>query len=220
MVSTLDDIDWILNLRGKDIPFNPVFISYLIFLPSEDGQHSAKLFIDQCKVADEDIKAHLSENRVQIFGYNEIYAHLQEMTVQKLRIGYDENVCNQKLYEEIKDAEPKHFDALIEHVKALKNPVEMEGMRNANIKSCVSLIQYFAWMEDYLKRNPDQEDMNEYTAAKKLEEFRMTRDLYMGASFDTISSIGPNGAVIHYKPKKGSSLKMTNTEIYLLDSGV
>ena len=62
--------------------------------------------------------------------------------------------------------------------------------------------------------------MNEYTAAKKLEEFRKTRDLYMGPSFDTISSIGPNGAVIHYKPKKATALKMNNKEIYLLDSGV
>lgn len=62
--------------------------------------------------------------------------------------------------------------------------------------------------------------MTEYTAAKKLEEFRKTRELYQGPSFDTISSIGPNGAVIHYKPKKDTALKMTNKEIYLLDSGV
>lgn len=62
--------------------------------------------------------------------------------------------------------------------------------------------------------------MTEYTAAKKLEEFRKTRELYVGPSFDTISSIGPNGAVIHYKPKKGTALTMNNKEIYLLDSGV
>ena len=64
----------------------------------------------------------------------------------------------------------------------------MEGMRKVNIKNCASLVQYFAWMEDHLKKNPDS-DMTEYTAAKKLEEFRKTRDLYMGPSFDTISSM-------------------------------
>lgn len=142
------------------------------------------------------------------------------MAGEKKRIGFDENVCNQRLFEVIKDAEPKHFDAPIENVKAVKNEVEMNGMRNANIKSCASLIQYFAWMEDFLKKNPDQTEMTEYTAAKKLEEFRMTRDLYVGPSFDTISSIGPNGAVIHYKPKKGTALAMNNKELYLLDSGV
>ena len=75
-------------------------------------------------------------------------------------------------------------------------------------------------MEDYLNKNPDGGEMNEYTAAKRLEEFRAQRDLYKGPSFDTISSIGPNGAVIHYKPKKDTALKMNSTELYLLDSGV
>lgn len=107
----------------------------------------------------------------------------------------------------------------MEAIKAVKNSTEMEGMRKVNIKNCASLIQYFAWMEDHLKKNPDS-DMTEYTAAKKLEEFRKTRDLYMGPSFDTISSMGPNGAVIHYKPEKTTALKMNNKEIYLLDSGV
>ena len=74
-------------------------------------------------------------------------------------------------------------------------------------------------MEDHLKKNPDS-DMTEYTAAEKLEEFRKTRDLYVGPSFDTISSMGPNGAVIHYKPEKDTALKMNNKELYLLDSGV
>lgn len=78
-------------------------------------------------------------------------------------------------------------------------------MRNANIKNCASLVEYFAWMEDQLKNNPNH-NQTEYTAAKKLEEFRMTRELYMGPSFDTISSIGPNGAVIHYKPKQDTAL--------------
>ena len=110
--------------------------------------------------------------------------------------------------------------AVVESIKAKKNEVEMQGMRNANIKNCASLVQYFAWMEDNLHKNPDNKDMTEYTAAKKLDEFRSMRDLYMGSSFDTISSIGPNGAVIHYKPKKDTSLQMNNKELYLLDSGV
>lgn len=95
----------------------------------------------------------------------------------------------------------------------------MEGMRRANIKNCVALIRYFAWVEEHLKTTPDS-DLTEFSAAEKLEEFRKLGDLYVGPSFESISSIGPNGAVIHYKPEKDTALKMNNKEIYLLDSGV
>ena len=80
----------------------------------------------------------------------------------------------------------------------------MQGMRNANIRNCASLIEYFAWLDDYLKSNPHS-NLTEWTAAEKLEEFRKTRELYVGPSFDTISSIGPNGAVIHYSPEKDTA---------------
>lgn len=92
-------------------------------------------------------------------------------------------------------------------------------MRRANIKNSVSLVQYFAWLESHLNSNPDT-DLTEFTASEKLEDFRRLADLYMGPSFETISSIGPNGAVIHYKPELETALKMNNKEIYLLDSGV
>jgi len=92
-------------------------------------------------------------------------------------------------------------------------------MRNANIKNCVALAKYFAWLEDTLKSNPDS-GLTEYDVAQKLTEFRKEGDLYVGPSFESISSIGPNGAVIHYKPEKDIALKMNDKEIYLLDSGV
>lgn len=170
-------------------------------------------------MTDESVQAHLKENNISVFEYSDITKHLQELVSEKKTIAFDENTCNQKLYEAFVDGTPTHFENVVEHIKAVKNPTEMQGMRNSNIKSCASLVQYFAWFEDHLKNNPDS-DMTEYSAAKKLEEFRKTRELYMGPSFDTISSMGPNGAVIHYKPEKATALKMNNKEIYLLDSGV
>ena len=92
-------------------------------------------------------------------------------------------------------------------------------MRSANIKNSVSLVQFFAWLQDHLKHNPET-TLNEYTAAEKLEEFRREQDLYVGPSFESISSIGPNGAVIHYKPEPETALTLNDKEIYLLDSGV
>lgn len=80
------------------------------------------------------------------------------------------------------------------------------------------MIKYFGWLENELKNNPDS-GLTEYDGARKVEKFREEGELYKGPSFDTISSIGPNGAVIHYKPKKDTALKLNNTEIYLLDNG-
>lgn len=207
-------------MRGNDIKYNPVFFSYAIFVPGEEGSKSTvKLYITSSKVADEQVQAHIKENGIEIYDYADITEHLKKLAAEEKKIGFDENSCNQQLYEAFKDAKPIHIENVVQAIKAVKNPVEMEGMRRVNIKNCASLVQFFAWMEDHLAKNPDS-DMTEYTAAKKLEEFRKTRELYMGPSFDTISSMGPNGAVIHYKPEKDTALKMNNKEIYLLDSGV
>lgn len=90
-------------------------------------------------------------------------------------------------------------------------------MRRCNVKDCAAIVKYFAYLEEELK-NPDH-TLDEYTGARKVEEFRTFGELYVGPSFDTISSIGPNGAVIHYKPAKETALRLNNNEIYLLDSG-
>ena len=90
-------------------------------------------------------------------------------------------------------------------------------MRKANLRNAVVLIKYFAFLEEEL-RNPNH-NLDEYTAAKILDSYRDEQELYMGPSFDTISSIGPNGAVIHYKPSKETASPLTSDQIYLLDSG-
>lgn len=80
LVSTLDDIDWLLNLRGNDIAYNPVFISYLIFFPGQEAsKHSCRLFIDSAKVSDEAVQAHLRENDVDVLPYDGIWSHLGEL---------------------------------------------------------------------------------------------------------------------------------------------
>ena len=94
----------------------------------------------------------------------------------------------------------------------------MEGMRNANIRDCAAICKYYGWLENELKNNPSNV-IDEFDGARKVEEFRTHGDLYKGPSFDTISSIGPNGAVIHYKPEKDSALKLNDRELYLLDNG-
>jgi len=90
-------------------------------------------------------------------------------------------------------------------------------MRACNIRDCAAIMKYFAYLETELK-NPDH-TLTEFTGARYLDNLRTKGDLHQGPSFDTISSIGANGAVIHYKPEEGTCLKLNNDEIYLLDSG-
>ena len=215
LVTTLDDINWLLNLRGNDIQCNPVFFSYAI-IHIQSGK--VDLFMNKNKLSD-DINKTLESNNVTVHDYETVADHLKKLVSENVKIGFDENICNQKLYESFEESKPVHQGGIVELIKAAKNPVEQDGMRRSNIRNSVSLIQYFAWLEDHLKHNPETV-LNEYTAAEKLEEFRKLQDRYVGPSFETISSMGPNGAVIHYKPEPETALKMTNKEIYLLDSGV
>lgn len=94
----------------------------------------------------------------------------------------------------------------------------MEGMRTCNIKDCAAIMKYFGWLENQVKHNPDH-GLDEFSGARKMDYYRTEGEQYKGPSFDTISSIGPNGAVIHYKPEEGTALKLNDKEIYLLDSG-
>lgn len=90
-------------------------------------------------------------------------------------------------------------------------------MRSANIRDCAAIMKYFAFLESELKK-PDHW-LDEYTGARKIDHLRTYGEFHIGPSFDSISSIGANGAVIHYKPDKETALKLNADEIYLLDSG-
>jgi Xaa-Pro aminopeptidase len=93
-------------------------------------------------------------------------------------------------------------------MKACKNKIQQEGMRRANIRDCAAIMKYFAFLEEELKTQ--DHGLDEFKGARKVEEYRTHNELYKGPSFDTISSMGPNGAVIHYKPEQDSALKMNN----------
>lgn len=104
----------------------------------------------------------------------------------------------------------------IEEAKAIKNEAEREGMRRCHIRDGAALIKYFSWLEGKLLEGAE---LDEAQAADKLEELRTLGDNFKGLSFDTISSTGPNAAIIHYKPEPGSCAKIDPKAVYLCDSG-
>lgn len=106
--------------------------------------------------------------------------------------------------------------SFINDAKAIKNDAELKGMRDCHLRDAAALVHYFAWLENQLKAGTK---LDEVDGADKLESFRAQQADYVGLSFDTISSTGENGAIIHYKPEKETCKVIDIKQIYLCDSG-
>ncbi|EDK43022.1 hypothetical protein LELG_01200 [Lodderomyces elongisporus NRRL YB-4239] len=213
VVTSLDEIAWLLNLRGLDIPYNPVFYSFVIITADE-----LKLFIGQDRLSST-IADDLTSIGVTIEPYQNFYSALNTISKQF-------SVNNNKIYlpknanwEVVRNTKCSFTEGLseIELLKSQKNETELQGARIAHLKDGRALIKFFAWLEDTLI---DKQDIiDEIAADEKLTEFRQQEDNFVGLSFDTISASGANGAVIHYKPTKGSAAMINPNKIYLNDSG-
>ncbi|KAL1981418.1 hypothetical protein VTN96DRAFT_2678 [Rasamsonia emersonii] len=216
IVSMLDEIAWLFNLRGSDIPYNPVFFSYAVITPDK-----VDLYIDEDKLTPE-VKAHLGDD-VVIKPYDSIFADAKALgeaaasgeTPAKYLISNKASwALSLSLGGENRVEEAR---SPIADAKAIKNEVELEGMRACHIRDGSALSEYLAWLENELINK--KSTLDEVDAAEKLEQIRSKRENFVGLSFDTISSTGPNAAVIHYKPEKGSCSIIDPNAIYLCDSG-
>ncbi|KAK9423908.1 hypothetical protein SUNI508_03924 [Seiridium unicorne] len=222
VISMLDEIAWLFNLRGNDIPYNPVFFSYAVVTADK-----ASLYIDVSKLS-EQYQSFLAENSVEIKPYNAIF---EDAAV----LGQSAKATNAE-----SPREPRKYlistraswalklalggEDLVDEVrspvgdsKAVKNATELEGMRQCHIRDGAALIEYFAWLEDQLINKKAK--LDEVQGADQLEAFRAKKEHFVGLSFDTISSTGANAAVIHYKPEPGACATIDPDAIYLCDSG-
>ncbi|KAI7476665.1 putative Xaa-Pro aminopeptidase [Hortaea werneckii] len=221
VVSMLDEIAWLFNMRGNDIPYNPVFFSYAVVTPT-----TVTLYVDQSKL-DEKAKAHLMG--VTIRPYEEIFSDIASLANNSNESSGDASAAPKKKYLVSTKASwalqralggESNVDevrSLVGDAKAIKNPTELEGMRACHIRDGAALTEFFAWLEDELITK--QSKLDEVQAADKLEQIRSKHDKYMGLSFDTISSTGENAAVIHYKPEPGACSIIDPSKVYLCDSG-
>ncbi|TGJ87387.1 hypothetical protein E0Z10_g1380 [Xylaria hypoxylon] len=221
VVSMLDEIAWLFNLRGSDIPYNPVFFSYAVVTPDD-----ATLYIDSSKLKPE-VQDFLEQNKVTIKRYQDIFSDAtalgQVAKVNRTKAGDNKKfLISNKTSWALKCA--LGGDDFVEEVrspvgdaKAIKNSTELQGMRTCHIRDGAALIEYFAWLEDQLLVK--KATIDEVEAADKLEAIRAKHINFMGLSFDTISATGPNAAVIHYQPEKGSCSTINPDAIYLCDSG-
>lgn len=207
LLASLDDIAWLLNLRGGDVSCNPVFLSYFLM----DGDNCT-LYIDEAKVTEE-ISEYLKSAGIKVKGYDQVVNDLKEV---KGTITFDPTKTNVWLKEainpEVKIVEKRNITT---DLKAKKNEVEVKCMENAHLKDGVAMVKFIKW----IKENIGKEEMSEMSVTDKLRSFREEGEDFIDISFDTIAGYGPHGAIIHYRADETTNSKLQPKGLFLLDSG-
>lgn len=215
VLNVLDEIAWLFNLRGSDVEFNPLIICYAII-----GLTDTYLYVDDSKIGS-DVLAVLNRCKITLDKYENFANSLARLNG---KVWLDERTANYWIYDRINQAnKTADTDKTVNFYfasspiifrKALKNNTEIKGSIDAHKKDAVALMNFFHWLE-----NNWQSGIDELGAATKLEEFRSRPENYLGLSFNTISGFGAHSAVIHYGVTPETSIKIDDSNIFLLDSG-
>lgn len=208
LISTLDDIAWTFNLRGTDVEYNPVFVSYAVIKHNE-----SILFMDEPKIPSELLNT-LNEENIVIKPYSEIISYLNNLNENE-SILVDKRNCNVSLYRSINSKKIILGTTIPRNLKAIKNDIEIEHTRNVMVKDGVALCKAFYWLEQTLEK----ESVKEISFSDKLAEYRSQQNGYKGESFGAIIGYQDNGAVIHYRPNQESSKNIEKNGMLLCDSG-
>ncbi|MCO6487637.1 MAG: aminopeptidase P family protein [Phaeodactylibacter sp.] len=208
LATALDDIAWTLNIRGADVEYNPVCISYLLI-----GHKAAHWFVHKEKVPTE-LQQRLKEDGVQLHPYEETEDFLTGLDKDS-PILYDPGSTSINLYEALDEAQWKTNKNIIRPMKAIKNETEIKNIRQAMRKDGVALLKLYRWLEAELQNRT----VSEYELAQQLAAFRKAQGNYFGESFAAIVGYAANGAIVHYKPEPETCADIHPEGILLLDSG-
>lgn len=213
LFTALDEVAWLFNLRGADIPYNPVFFSYGLITQDE-----AILFVDHKQFAP-NVSENLEASCVTVLPYEDVADRVAEFVDEmegSEKIWIDVAKCCVKLQNLVPKRRRLQKESPISLLKGVKNEVEIEGMRECHVHDAVAMVEFLCWLEKQMEIG---RPMTEISAATKLAELRSKGPHFMGLSFETISSSGPNGAVIHYAPTPATDRPLAKDELYLFDSG-
>ncbi|GJM34366.1 MAG: Xaa-Pro aminopeptidase [Saprospiraceae bacterium] len=208
LVTTLDDIAWVLNLRSADVNFNPLFISYLVI-----GEEISYLFIQKGKI-NKELEDELQTAGIFLKEYAEIEPFLQNLSPEKT-IAIDPAATSIRLFNAIPEGRSHQEKNLIRQLKAIKTEHEVSHIRQAMVKDGVALTRLFRWLEGELRERA----VSEVEVADKLAGFRSQQANYYGESFAAIVGYNANGAIVHYRPEPGKCAMIESKGILLLDSG-
>src|ERR1035437_2889197 len=209
LITRLDDIAWFLNLRGTDIQFNPLFVSYVLI----DAQ-TTTLFVNEAKI-EPVLAEEMLVDGVTIAAYDEIVEALSKL-VKGNKLLIAPGKVNQALFDAIpttvtivEGANPTTL------MKSIKNETEMGHLYQTMVFDGIALVKFFYWLD----KNIGKTKITEISAADKLQELRSEQPYFMGLSFETIAGYAAHGAIVHYDPTPETDVELKPEGIFLLDSG-
>lgn len=209
ILTSLDDIAWLLNIRGNDIHCCPVVLSYLVMMENE-----LRLYANAAAFSEE-ICSNLEADGVKIYPYDDVYSYVQSISSDKKVLLSRANV-NSRLVSNI----PSEVTILDEPnltllPKAVKNKTEMENERIAHIKDGIAVTKFIHW----LKKNVTRTTITELSAAEKLYQFRSEQEHFLGDSFDPIIAYGTHAAIVHYSATEATDIPLAARGMVLADTG-
>ncbi|WP_352417698.1 aminopeptidase P family protein [Clostridium tertium] len=207
IISSLDDIAWLCNIRGNDVKFNPVALSYVLI-----NENYANLYINNAKI-DDNTKEKLKNEGFEIYEYDEIEEHVK--LIEDTTI-IDPNKLNAKIYSCLSsDVKIINEMNITTKLKAIKNEVEIANTEKSQVRDGVAMVKFIKWLKDTLGK----EKITEISASKKLTEFRSKGENYKGDSFGTIAGYKEHAAMMHYSATEATDYELKQEGMFLVDSG-
>lgn len=209
ILTTLDDICWTLNIRGNDIEFFPLVLSYAVI-----GMDRMDLYADASKFSDE-LRQKLEGDGVVFHPYNDIYEDVKKLD-EGATVLIDPARLNYALWKNIPGKMGKVEMCNPEILfKAVKNPTEIDNIRKAQLKDSVAHVKFMKWV----KENYDKEVITELSASRKLDELRAQQGNFIRPSFEPIVSFGEHGAIVHYTSSPETDVRLEGGSFLLTDTG-
>ncbi|KAF5958167.1 hypothetical protein HYC85_005392 [Camellia sinensis] len=263
IITTLDEVAWLYNVRGNDVSYCPVVHAFAIVT-----SFSAFFYVDKRKLSSE-VNSYLEQNGIEVRDYGVVSLDVVLLALNQLTpspsaneslsnvpkdmetgngtseaeekihnlIWVDPGSCCFALYTRLNSDQVLLKPSPLALAKAIKNPVELDGLKKAHIRDGAAVVQYLVWLDKQMqeiygasgyfieaesmnkKKRLETMKLTELSASDKLEGFRASKEHFRGLSFPTISSTGPNAAIIHYAPDAEKCSELDADSIYLCDSG-
>ena len=206
IISSTDDIAWLFNLRGNDIPNHTTFASFTVITENE-----VTLYVDSEKIYK--VKEKLEKENIIIQEYDEIYDHLNKIEKTK-NVLINPGCTNYYMYKKLEGTNiiEKEVDITTD-LKAIKNEIELKNIENVNIRDGIAMVKFIKWSKE------NAGNITELDADEKISEFRKQGDNFLFESFDTIAGYMANAAMMHYKATKDSCSRVEAKGMLLVDSG-
>lgn len=213
LVTTLDEVAWLFNIRGADIDYNPLALAYAAV-----SKCMGYLFVDTEKLSEEEIRK-LNQNNVQVAPYSHFEQFIEGIDITK-NVIINPRKANISIRKKLQNRSVNIIDdadvnGIISTLKGVKNEVEVEGFRKAMVADGVALVRFYMWLD----ANLDKGGITECGIARKLYEFRAMSPEFVGESFSSIVGYKEHGAIVHYFPTPETDVEVKREGFLLIDSG-